>query len=206
MTACELCGADAGGRYLCERHIVRLTAQLADLPTLYDEVAECLVPRRSGPAEFVTASTAGPRSPLDESVLDEVNTARAAEVIHLWRTDVQRVRWPHHGGPPPADLAPDCRWLAMELEWIAEHYPAAGELAREVRELELAARSIVGDPAPRAQRLGTCVAADTDGVVCGAVISRLPGQARVKCRWCGYAYETERDWLMLLHFQPEEAA
>ncbi|MFE0720223.1 hypothetical protein ACFW23_04625 [Streptomyces rochei] len=206
MTECEICGADTGGRYLCERHAVQLAARLADLPTLYAEVAECLVPRRSGPAEFVSAAPAGPRSPLDETVLDEVNTARAAEVIHLWRVDVQRVRWPHHGAPPPADLTAGCRWLAMELEWIVQHYPGTGDLAREVRELELQARSIVGDPAPRPQRLGTCVARDEDGAICGAVISRLPGQARVKCRWCGYAYETERDWLMLLHFQPSEAA
>ncbi|GHJ01590.1 hypothetical protein TPA0906_34550 [Streptomyces olivaceus] len=206
MNECEVCGAESGGRYLCGRHAEQLAARLGDLPTLYDEVAQCLVPRRSGPAEFVTAGTAGPRSPLDESVLDEVNTARAAEVVRLWRVDVQRERWPHHGAPAPAGLSADCRWLAMELEWIAQHYPAAGELAREVRELETAARSIVGDPAPRPQRLGTCVAVDGEGVVCGAVVSRLPGQTRVRCRWCSYSYETEADWLLLLHFQPKEAA
>ena len=206
MTACELCGVETGGQYLCERHAVQLAARLGELPTLYAEVGECLVPRRSGPAEFVSAAPAGPRSPLDEDVLDNVNTVRAGEVVHLWRVDVQRERWPHHSAPAPAGLAADCRWLAMELEWIIDRYPAAGELAREVRELELQARSIVGDPAPRPQRLGTCVAADTDGVVCGAVISRLPGQSRVKCRWCGYSYESKADWLMLLHFQPKEAA
>ncbi|MBZ6250365.1 hypothetical protein KVH27_18515 [Streptomyces olivaceus] len=206
MITCEICGEESGGRYLCGRHAEQLAARLAELPKVYDEVAECLVPRRSGPVEFVTRASAGPRSPLDESVLDEVNTARAAEVVHLWRVDVQRERWPHHGAPAPAGLAADCRWLAMELEWIVQQYPAAGELAREVRELELAARSIVGDPAPRPQRLGTCVAVDGEGVVCGAVVSRLPGQTRVACRWCGYRYESEQDWLMLLHFQPKEAA
>ncbi|MFJ3044017.1 hypothetical protein [Streptomyces tendae] len=206
MNECEVCGEATGGRYLCGRHVEQLAERLAELPKVYDEVAECLVPRRSGPAEFVTAAAAGPRSPLDEDVLDTVNTARAAEVVHLWRVDVQRERWPHHGAPAPAGLAADCRWLAMELEWIVQHYPAAGELAREVRELELAARSIVGDPAPRPQRLGTCVAVDGEGVVCGAVISRLPGQSRVACRWCGYRYESEQDWLTLLHFQPKAAA
>lgn len=206
MTECEVCGTETSGRYLCGRHAEQLAERLVELPKVYDEVAECLVPRRSGPAEFVTAAPAGPRSPLDESVLDEVNTARAAEVTHLWRVDVQRERWPRHGAPAPAGLAADCRWLAMELEWIVEHYPAAGELAREVRELELAARSIVGDPAPRPQRLGTCVAVDGEGVVCGAAITRLPGQTRVRCKWCSYSYETEADWLLLLHFQPREAA
>ena len=207
MTACELCGEEAGGRYLCERHTVQLARRLDDLPILYDEVAECLVPRGHGLGEIVsTRGAAGPRSPLDEDVLDNVNTARAAEVVHLWRVDVQRVRWPRHGAPPPGQLAADCRWLAMELEWIVVHYPGTGDLAREVGDLEKQARTIVGDPLPRPQRLGTCVAVDGEGVVCGAVITRLPGQTRVQCRWCSYVYDSERDWLLLLHFQPTEVA
>ena len=73
-------------------------------------------------------------------------------------------------------------------------------------ELEAQARTIVGDPAPRPQRLGTCVAITAEGVVCGAVISRLPGQTRLTCRWCSYTYESEQDLLLLLHFQPREVA
>lgn len=207
MSACELCQKETGGRYLCERHAVALAKRLADLPTLYDEVAECLVPRGHGWGEIVsTRGAAGPRSPLDEDVLDNVNAARAAEVVHLWRVDVQRVRWPRHGAPPSGQLAADCRWLGMELEWIVDHYPGTGDLAREVGELEKAARTIVGDPLPRPQRLGTCVAVDGEGVVCGAVITRLPGQTRVQCRWCSYVYDSERDWLLLQHFQPQEVA
>ncbi|MFJ3811540.1 hypothetical protein ACIPWE_34900 [Streptomyces sp. NPDC090073] len=202
MSACELCGEAAAGRYLCERHTVRLARQLAGLPTLYSEVGECLVPRRAGWDDIVaTKSSAGPRSPLNEDVLDTVNWGRAAEVVRLWRVDVQRERWPQHGAPAPAPFAADCRWLAMELEWIADHYPAAGDLAREVGELETMARSVVGDPAPQRQRLGTCVAVSAEGVVCGAVISRLPGQTRVQCQWCRYVYETGLDWIRLQHFQ-----
>jgi hypothetical protein len=206
VSVCELCGEAAGQRYLCERHTVALAKRLADLPTLYDEVGECLVPRGHGWGEIVsTRGAAGPRSPLNEDVLDSVNAAQAAEVVHLWRVDVQRVRWPRHGAPPPAQLAADCRWLAMELEWIVDHYPGTGDLAREMGELEAQARTIVGDPLPRPQRLGTCVAIDDEGVVCGAVITRLPGQTRVQCRWCSYTYDSERDWLLLLHFQPADA-
>ncbi|MER6064851.1 hypothetical protein ABT167_27490 [Streptomyces sp. NPDC001792] len=207
MTACELCGEDSSGRYLCERHTTALARRLDDLPTLYAEVGECLVPRRTGWGDIVaTKSAAGPRSPLDEDVIDNINATRAAEVVHLWRVDVQRERWPRHGAPPPGGLAADCRWLGMELEWIASHYPAAGDLASEVHELEKQARTIVGDPAPRPQRLGTCVAISAEGVVCGAVISRLPGQTRVQCQWCQYVYETGLDWMRLQHFQPKEVA
>lgn len=207
MTVCELCGEETGGRYLCQRHTVELAKRLDELPVLYAEVSECLVPRGHGWGEIVaTRGAAGPRSPLNEDVLDTVNMARAAEVLQLWRVDVQRERWPQHTSPPPSSLSANCRWLAMELDWIVDHYPAAGELARETRELETAARSIVGDPAPRPQRLGTCVAITAEGVVCGATVSRLPGQTRVRCKWCSYSYETEADWLLLLHFQPEESS
>jgi hypothetical protein len=90
----------------------------------------------------------------------------------------------------------------MELEWVVVHYPAAGELAREVRELEAQLRSLVGDPIPRRQRIGLCVAVtDDQGTVCGAVLSRLPGEP-VQCRWCGTAYRTEVDLLLLQHHQP----
>jgi len=205
VNVCEICGEP--GRALCPRHTGQLAARLADLPTLYAEVAECLVPRRHGWGDIVaTKSAAGPRSPLDEDVLDTVNSTRAAEVVRSWRVDVQRVRWPHHGAPAPAGLVADCRWLSMELDWITDHYPAVGDLAREVRELETSARSIVGDPAPRPQRIGQCVALVGEGVVCGAVISRLPGQTRMACRWCGYVYEGEQDLLLLLHYQPTETA
>ncbi|RMB81298.1 hypothetical protein [Streptomyces shenzhenensis] len=204
---CELCGNVTSG-YLCTRHRERLAAGLQELPALYDEVGECLVPRRSGWGEIVaTKSAAGPRSPINEDVLDTVTWGRAAEVMRLWRTDVRHVRWPHRGAPPPGGLAEDCRWLAQQLDWIVAAYPAAGEIAREVQELELQARSVVGDPLPRAQRLGTCVAVtDDQGTVCGAVISRMPGQTRLACRWCGYVYATAQDWARLQHFQPAESA
>lgn len=209
---CGLCEEPVAAGYLCTRDAAKLAARLAELPALFDEVAQCLVPRRAGPTEIVsTVAAAGPRSPLNEDVLDLVGGGHAALVLEGWRSDVQRVRWPSHGAPPVEAgmgrrIAVACRWLGMELDWIAVEYPAAGDLAREVRELEGAARSVVGDPAPRRQRLGTCVAVDQAGVVCGAVISRLPDETRLICRWCGYCYESPRDWAMLQHFQLRESA
>lgn len=206
MTTCELCGHDVGARYLCERHTLALAGQLEQLPALDGELVDCLVPRRSGFGELVTASTAGPRSPINEDVLDLMQSNRVGEVVHSWRVDVQRERWPQHTPPPPDGLAADCRWLAMEVEWIAAEYPAAGDLAREVRGLEGELRSLVGDPVPRRQRLGLCVAVtDNAGTVCGAVLSRLPGE-QVRCRWCGCSYASETDLLSLLYHQPKESA
>lgn len=201
-----LCDRAASG-YLCTQHRARLAAGLQHLPALYAEVGECLVPRRSTFGEIVaTRGAAGPRSPINEDVLDTVTWGRAAEVLRSWREDVRLVRWPHRGAPPPGDLADDCRWLALQLDWIVAAYPAAGDLAREVYELETQARSVVGDPLPRVQRLGLCVAVTDDaGTVCGAVLTRLPGE-QVRCRWCGTAYSSEMDLLLLAHYQPRETA
>ncbi|MFJ2007384.1 hypothetical protein [Streptomyces chartreusis] len=207
MSACELCDSEIGSRYLCGRHATKLAKSLAELPALYDEVGHCLVPRDSSWGQLVTTRpSAGPRSPINEDILDTVNWGRAAEVMRLWRTDIRQVRWPHRGAPPPGGLAEDCRWLAMELDWIVANYPAAGDLFRETRELEVQARSIVGDPLPRVQRLGQCVAVtDDQGAVCGAVLSRMPGEV-LRCVWCGCAYATEQDLLLLAHYQPQEPA
>lgn len=203
---CGLCESPIPAGYLCERDTVALAERLAQLPDLDAELTMHLVPGR-GPVELVaTRSAAGSRSPINLAVFDEVQDNRAAAVVHSWRVDVQRERWPQHSAPPPGGLASDCRWLGMELGWIAAEYPAAGELAREVRELEAQLRSLVGDPLPRRQRLGLCVAStDEEGGVCGAVISRLPHETRLVCRWCRCVYEA-KDFLTLGHFQPQQDA
>ncbi|WP_377978848.1 hypothetical protein, partial [Bacillus cereus] len=101
MNTCELCDRAASG-YLCTRHREQLAAGLQELPALYAEVGECLVPRRSGWGEIVaTKSAAGPRSPVNEDVIDTITWIRAAETMRRGRVDVRRVRWPHRGAPPP---------------------------------------------------------------------------------------------------------
>jgi hypothetical protein len=205
--SCGLCGTEAGPAYLCGRHTTELAKRLDELPVLYAEVAQCLVPRRSGWGEIVsTKGAAGPRSPIDEDVLDTVNMARAGEVMHLWRVDVQRERWPRHGAPPQDGLDADCRWLAMELDWIAAHYAAVDDMAREVRALEQQARAIVGDPVPRRKVVGQCIAVvDDQGTVCGAEITHRAGESKLVCRTCRCVYEGQQDLLLLLHYQPVTA-
>lgn len=203
---CELCGNSASG-YLCNRHREQLADGLQELPALYDEVGACLVPRRASWGDIIpTKDAAGPRSPINEDVIDTVTWGRAAEVLRLWREDVRRVRWPHRGATPPGDLTADCRWLKQELDWIVGNYPAAGDLTSEVWALEQQARSVVGDPLPRRQRLGLCVAVTgAEGAVCGAVLTRLPNEP-VVCRWCGKEYRTPAELLLLHHSQPKSVA
>ncbi|WP_282703222.1 hypothetical protein [Streptomyces sp. CC219B] len=205
---CGLCGEQLEHDYLCHRHALALAGRLERLPALFAELAEHLMPRRTGLSQI--GGPPGPRSPVNEDVID-LRQDGVVLVVESWRADVQRVRWPRHS-PPPIEGDMDqrvmtaCRWLAMELEWIAAHYPAAGDLAREVREMEGGMLAIVGDPPPRLQRIGTCVAVTDDvGTVCGAVLSRMPGDP-VRCRSCGTEYRTAQDLLLLRHYQPRESA
>ncbi|WP_435215860.1 hypothetical protein [Streptomyces sp. bgisy034] len=205
---CGLCGNATSG-YLCTRHRQELARQLAELPALYDEVGHCLVPRNSSWGQLVTTRpSAGPRSPINEDILDTVTWGRAAEVLRLWRTDVRRKRWPHRGAPPPGDLAADCRWLAHQLDWITAAYEAAGDMAREVWELEDQARRIVGDPPPpRPPRvIGQCITVtDGEGTLCGATLTHTAGQSSITCAQCRTVYSTQQELLLLLHRQPEPA-
>jgi hypothetical protein len=208
MNTCGLCGADTGTAYLCTRDATRLAERLADLPVLFEELVSCLVPRSYGWGEIVsTKAAAGPRSPLNEDVLDEMTTGAMANALHSWRVKVQHVRWPQHSAPPPAGLAADCRWLAMELDWVTAHFPAAADLAREVRSFEAQARAVVGDPVPQRKVVGQCVAlVDDQGTVCGAEITHRAGESRLVCRSCRCVYEGQNDLLLLLHYQPDAVA
>ncbi|MEU1293032.1 hypothetical protein ABZ439_11460 [Streptomyces sp. NPDC005840] len=201
---CDLCGDDAGDRYLCERDTVILARHLDELPALDALLLMHLVPSGGGFYEPVSGRGAGPRAPVNEDVLNLLHTNRAATVVHARRVDVQRVRWPQHSAPPPSGLPADCRWLAMEVEWIAAEYPAAGEMAREVHALRRELLSLGVEERPA--RAGLCVAVtDDQGTVCGAVLERLPGRS-LRCRWCGCRYVTEQDLALLEHYQPKESA
>lgn len=206
MTVCGLCGAD--GPYLCDRHQTTLARTLEALPALHAELAEHLVPRRTGPAEVVMAGAAGPRSPLSEDVLD-LRAGAVAEVLESWLSAVQAARgWgqPAIEGGTDARVRRAARSLHASLDWIAGGFPAAVDLAREARQLEVTMLAIVGAPPPRPQVVGRCIAViDDQGTVCGETISHIPGQPRLMCRACHCVYATQQDLLLLLHYQPLES-
>lgn len=209
MTVCELCGEETAGRYLCDRDTTLVAARLDRMPKLYAALEGFLAPAVRGAAERATGGRAEPGLPVNAAVLD-LRHGGIVLVLEGWRADVQRVRgWgePVVSGTFERRVLAASRWLGMNLDWIAVEYPPAGDLAREVREMEGAVLSIVGDPAPRPQRLGTCVAVtDDQGTVCGSILFRLPGQTRITCRCCSYTYETPFDWAQLVELQPKESA
>lgn len=191
MTAtCGLCEAPLEHGYLCPGDTLALAGRLDRLPRVFVELGLYLAPAPRPLGERVTTSPAEAPLPLNEAVLD-LRNGGIALVLESWRSDVQDVRgWgqPAIEGPLDRRVLVAARWLGMSLEWIAANYPAAGDLAREVREMEGAALSIVGDRAERGRRLGACPAVDESGNLCGAILRHYPGQPDVTCRWCGCSF------------------
>jgi hypothetical protein len=206
MTAsCGLCERDLEHGYLCPGDTLALAERLDRMPKIYSALAGFLSPAGRAAGEFVSRSHAGAALPVDEAVLD-LRYGGIALVLEGWWSDVQRVRgWgePAITGDVEARVLRAARWLGMELSWIADSYPAAGDLAREVREMEGAALSIVGATPDRGKRIGNCVAVDASGVICGAVLRHRQGETRLVCPWCTCTYESA-DFLMLRTLQPEE--
>ncbi|WP_420034679.1 hypothetical protein ACN2WE_21365 [Streptomyces sp. cg28] len=207
MNQCGLCESDLEHGYLCPGDTLALAQRLDRLPKLFVELALYLQPGPAPTGERITTKAVHPGLPLNEQVLD-LRHGGIALVLESWRSDIQSVRgW----GEPVVEGGFDrrvftaCRWIGMQLEWIAAAYPGAGDLAREVREMEGNALSIVGAKPDRGRRIGQCVAVDASGIVCGAVLRHKAGETRLVCPWCTCVYEA-RDFLTLQQLQPDEAA
>jgi hypothetical protein len=205
VNQCGLCERDLEAGYLCPGDTLALAARLERMPKLFVELGLYLAPGARPAGERISSGPAGARLPLNEAVLD-LRHGGIALVLESWRSDIQSVRgW----GEPAVTGGLDyrvmnvCRWLGMQLEWIAAAYPGAGDLAKEIRDLEGNALSIVGAKPDRGRLLGQCVAVDTSGVVCGAPIRHHDGDTRLTCSWCGYVYEAP-DFLTLYELQPAE--
>lgn len=206
MNQCEACGRDLEHGVLCPGDTLGLAERLERMPKLYAALAGFLAPASAPPGERVSGS-GGSRLPVNEAVLD-LRYGGIALVLESWLSDVQDARgWgqPAIQGSVEDRVRRAARSLSANLEWVASSYPAAGDLAREVREMEGAALSIVGAAPDRGRRIGQCVAVDASGVVCGATIRHLRGETKLVCPWCGVVYE-ERDFLTLKTLQPEEAS
>lgn len=208
MTAsCGLCDRDIEAGYLCPADTRALAERLERLPVAYRALGAFLAPAGHGGGERVSSGHAASTMPVNEAVLD-LRYGGIALVVEGWLSAVQEARgWgePATGGSIEDRVKRAARSLHANLEWIAAAYPAAGDLAREIRELEGAALSIVGAVPDRGRRIGQCVAVDASGEVCGATIRHQPGEVTLVCPWCRTSYGPE-SWLTLKAYQPNGTA
>jgi hypothetical protein len=205
--ACGLCERQIPDGYLCPGDTLTLAERLDRMPRLYEALGAFLTPAVRSGGERVSSGHAGATLPVNEAVLD-LRYGGIVLVLEGWRADVQYVRgWgqPAVEGGIERRVFAAARGLSINLEWIAASYPAAGDLAREVREMEGAALSIVGALPDRGRRIGKCVAADPDGTVCGAVLRHRHGETSLVCPWCTCVYEAQDFWT-LMKLQPLKEA
>lgn len=139
MTAqCGKCEELIEAGYLCQGDALALAGRLERLPVLSSRLSVTLMPAARGITERVSNGHAGPSSPVNDAAL-ELWYGGMAVILEKWRADIQQwKRWsaPVIEGNVDRRLFAACRWLGMNLEWIADEYPAAGDLAREVAGLE----------------------------------------------------------------------
>jgi hypothetical protein len=208
VNVCGLCERALEHGYLCPGDTLALAERLDRLPKLYTALEAFLPHAARGGSERVSSGHTTPAMPVTEAVLD-LRYGGIAIVLERWRSDVQAARgWGQPTTEPSMErrVLVSARWLGMSLDWIVASYPSAGDLAREVRELEGAGLSIIGALPDRGRRIGQCVAVvDRAGAVCGATIRHQRGETKLVCPWCECVYEAS-DFLMLHHFQPSEAS
>ncbi|MFF3346099.1 hypothetical protein [Streptomyces sp. NPDC002779] len=209
--ACGLCEQALEYGHLCPGCTLALAERLDRLPALTDRLSSALTPAVHARAEPVSGHGFGPSEPVNLGAL-ELWYGGIATVLERWRSDIQR--WKGWGEPAVERrigrrVPVAARWIGMNLEWIAAEYPSAGDLAREVREMEGAALSVLGEDEPRESRgrlLGRCVNQVAPDAACGAPIRHREGETALVCEWCHVVYRDEQDWLLLLAFQPKESA
>jgi hypothetical protein len=170
-----------GDAYLCPSCTRDLAERLEQLPALYAGLGIMLVPPTGSGGRGATMVV----SPLP--LVPEVADARSAfGILPTWARALADDR----DEPPPVPAGPDlghqvaaaCAALTTARDWIANAWPAAGDCAREIRDLHYDARTVVGAP-DLAARMGRCPTV-RDGAVCGAELLLPHGEQVVRCRWC----------------------
>jgi len=197
---CGLCGRALHGdaaAYLCPACTRATAERLERIPKLHTALAGWLAPAGRRP-ELGATPTAEPPLPVSETVLSLRGPGGIVGVLEDWRSTMQADRgWgePAIAGDVAARVRRAARGLMMNLEWIASSWPAAGEFARELRELERSALSII-DPPERTIRLGHCTARVGDAPPCGAALHVPPDVAEVRCPRCRTEYPPDT-WMAL---------
>ena len=192
MTDCGMCETPIEHGYLCPSDTRALADRLHRMPRLYTALAGFLAPAvRPGDSGGRTGRAHAPL-PVSETVLDLRGPGGLVGVLEDWWQALQRDRGfqpPRAYGGIEGRIRRAALALARNAPSIAMEWPAAGDLAREIHDVERSVASIVGAvDRPRGRRLGPCPAQHTDGTLCGATLRLQPGEQVVTCPWCTTTY------------------
>ncbi|MFE6597208.1 hypothetical protein ACFU9O_02465 [Streptomyces albidoflavus] len=152
--ACVVCLSDLWqdelGRMACRRCTLRISDDLAALPSLYVQLGGALMPGSGAGGPAVSGSRTAPL-PLRLAPLSLAARGGVVTVLQTWLVDVHELL----GYPHPrweGDLAGQCRQVVARLQlllpWIAENHPAVDDFAHEVRRTRAECEQVISGERP----------------------------------------------------------
>lgn len=178
---CAVCDKPARGERVhrgCRQHMAQALRQL---PTLYRQLAEALMPSRRGDGPAITGSPSSSMPP-NEDALDLRSRGGIEGVVGGWARDLcERERWDiptYQSVQSIVDWA--CAVLLANLAVICDEHPAVKEIAHELGKVTAQASGILtGEKPPR--RIGV-------SCTCGRTLKVTLDTAGVKCPDCSTQY------------------
>jgi hypothetical protein len=197
MNQCEMCSREIEGYLLCSPCTRATLIRLKRMPDLYAALAMLLPPAGRPRDGGGGGRSAEAPMPISESVLTLRGPGGIVGILEDWHAalaeDLEDWRGELTAGRPVARGSIETRVsvavgkLVANLEFIAASWPAAGEFARSIRDLERDVLSMISPPERESVRMGRCPARP-GGVLCGSVL-RLPvGETILRCAWCRASY------------------
>lgn len=194
MNRCQLCeGPELELYRLCAGCARATLNRLRDMPRLYKALAMLLPPAARPPRLDSGGGSPAVEAPMPipEALLDMRGPGGIVGVLEDWHAALAADRgWgvPVVRGSVEARLKRAVSGLASSVEWIAASWPAAGDFAREMRDLEHGVLSMLSPPVrDERNRMGKCPHKD-NGVLCGAQLWLRPREEIVRCDWCQAIY------------------
>ncbi|MFF5977159.1 hypothetical protein ACFY7C_37305 [Streptomyces sp. NPDC012769] len=192
MNNCGMCETPVEHGYLCPGCTRALADRLNRMPLLYRSLTGFLTPSVRKPSGARTSRAEAPL-PVSEHVLDLRGPGGIVGILEDWCTAMYRDRG--HAAPAPSGdieqrIAKAAATLRRNCPALAAEWPAVGDLAREIHDLERSVATITGaiDRPTPGHRLGPCPAEHADGTLCGATLRLPTGATVVTCTWCGQTY------------------
>ncbi|WP_406365231.1 hypothetical protein [Streptomyces sp. NBC_00645] len=194
---------------LCGDCTLTTRDHLARLPRMWEDLEDWLTPEVRGITQYGgRASKTEAPMPLDGDVLSLRGPGGIVGVLEDWHAAVRHARalpeLPTPGALPRRVHAAADR-LAAHIHFIAlwEQGPT---LALEIHRLVERVKDVLepGRHDDKPTLLGTCIAVDPSGVVCGAELYADMTRT-VQCDWCLCLYPPSQ-WLQLRALQPGRGA
>ncbi|MGW6743756.1 hypothetical protein ACWGDX_24060 [Streptomyces sp. NPDC055025] len=198
MTFCLLCERDTTAGQLCAGCRRATAVRLDRMPKLWSALAAFLPPGGRATTQYGRTRASEAPLPVAEEPLSLRGPGGIVGTLESWRATLHADR----GWAEPVlcvgigeRVTAAAGALVLSMEWIATEWPAAGDMAQSVKELERAAMSVVDapDPAKRPVRIGPCPALVEGGKPCGALLRYFPGDPDVRCRWCQTSWPCTRE-------------